>query len=32
VRHRRLDVLVLIGLAVALIVLAAVTPFPAGQG
>jgi Protein of unknown function (DUF3017) len=32
VRQRRLDVVVLVGLAVALTVLAAVTPFPAGQG
>jgi hypothetical protein len=32
VRKRRVDVVVLVGLAVALGVLAAVTPFPAGQG
>jgi hypothetical protein len=32
VRKRRLDVFVLAGLAVALGVMAAVTPFPAGQG
>jgi hypothetical protein len=32
VRKRRVDVVVLAGLAVALGVLAAVTPFPAGQG
>jgi hypothetical protein len=32
VRGRRLDVIVLVGLAVALGILAAVTPFPAGQG
>jgi hypothetical protein len=32
VRKRRLDVVVLLGLALALGVLAAVTPFPAGQG
>jgi Protein of unknown function (DUF3017) len=32
VRKRRLDVAVLLGLALALGVLAAVTPFPAGQG
>jgi preprotein translocase subunit Sec61beta len=32
VRKRRVDVVVLLGLAVALGVLAAVTPFPAGQG
>jgi hypothetical protein len=32
VRQRRLDVVVLVSLAVALTVLAAVTPFPAGQG
>jgi len=32
VRKRRLDVVVLLGLAIALGVLAAVTPFPAGQG
>jgi hypothetical protein len=31
VRSRRLDVLVLVGLAVALGVVAAVTPFPAGR-
>jgi hypothetical protein len=32
VRKRRLDVVVLLGLALALGVLAAVTPFPPGQG
>ncbi|HVT21993.1 MAG TPA: DUF3017 domain-containing protein [Mycobacteriales bacterium] len=32
VRFRRLDVLILAGLAVALGVLAAVTPFPSGKG
>jgi hypothetical protein len=32
VRKRRVDVVVLLGLALALGVLAAVTPFPAGQG
>ena len=32
VRKRRLDVVVLLGLALALGVLAAITPFPAGQG
>jgi Protein of unknown function (DUF3017) len=32
VRNRRVDVVVLAGLAVVLGVLAAVTPFPAGQG
>jgi hypothetical protein len=32
VRKRRVDVVILVGLAVALGVLAAVTPFPAGQG
>ena len=32
VRKRRIDVVVLLGLAVGLGVLAAVTPFPAGQG
>lgn len=32
VRKRRFDVVVLFGLALALGVLAAVTPFPAGQG
>jgi hypothetical protein len=32
VRKRRFDVVVLAGLALALGVLAAVTPFPAGQG
>src|SRR5579862_3771417 len=32
VRFRRLDVLVMAGLAVALAVLAAVTPFPSGAG
>jgi hypothetical protein len=32
VRRRRFDVIVLAGLAVALGVLAAVTPFPAGSG
>jgi hypothetical protein len=32
VRKRRLDVVVLAGLALALGVLASVTPFPAGQG
>jgi hypothetical protein len=32
VRKRRVDVVVLVGLAVALGVLAAVTPFPPGQG
>ncbi len=32
VRRRRLDVVVLLGLALALGVLAAVTPFPAGRG
>jgi hypothetical protein len=32
VRNRRVDVVVLAGLAIALGVLAAVTPFPAGQG
>jgi hypothetical protein len=32
VRFRRLDVLVMAGLAIALGVLAAVTPFPSGKG
>jgi len=32
VRRRRMDVVILLGLALALGVLAAVTPFPAGQG
>jgi hypothetical protein len=32
VRNRRLDVAVLLGLAVAIAVLAAVTPFPSGRG
>ena len=32
VRNRRLDVLVLFGLAVVVAVLAAVTPFPGGRG
>jgi hypothetical protein len=32
VRMRRLDVVVLAGLAIALAVLAAVTPFPTGKG
>lgn len=32
VRKRRVDVVVMLGLALALGVLAAVTPFPAGQG
>jgi hypothetical protein len=32
VRKRRVDVVILLGLALALGVLAAVTPFPAGQG